>query len=204
MDPYPRPLRDLITQLKRLPGVGEKTATRLALFILADKKGLAENLSRTLMNVHENIRLCPVCFNLTDKQRCSICSDPSRDSTLICVVEEPSDVLAIEAAHRYKGLYHVLHGLISPMSGITMEDIKLADLIERLNRSYVAEVIVATNPSVEGEGTFHYIEKLLMNGKFDTRVSRIALGIPMGGELKYMDQVTLASALRYRRIVKDK
>jgi recombination protein RecR len=204
MDPYPKPLRDLITQLKRLPGVGEKTATRLALFILADRQNLAENLSRSLQNVHENIRLCSVCFNLTDKPRCSICQDPSRDSSLICVVEEPSDVLALESAHTYKGVYHVLHGLISPLGGVGPEDIRLPELMERLRRSQISEVIVATNPSVEGEGTFHYIEKLIMDGKFDTRVSRIALGIPMGGELKYMDQVTLASALRYRRLTKDK
>ncbi|HHO76988.1 MAG TPA: recombination protein RecR [Deltaproteobacteria bacterium] len=204
MNPYPKPLRDLIAQLKRLPGVGEKTATRLALFILSDSNGLAETLSRSLQNVHDNIRLCSVCFNLTDTSRCSICQDPNRDSSLICVVEEPSDVLAIETAHAYRGIYHVLHGLISPMSGIGPEDIKLPELMERLKRSHVSEVIVATNPSVEGEGTFHYIEKLITDGGFEAKVSRIALGIPMGGELKYMDQVTLASALRYRRIVKDK
>jgi len=204
MDPYPKPLRDLITQLKRLPGVGEKTATRLALFILADRDALAENMARSLMNVHDNIRLCPVCFNLTDKQRCSFCTDPSRDTSLICVVEEPSDVLALESAHTFKGLYHVLHGLISPMNGIGPESIKIPELMERLRRSPISEVIVATNPSVEGEGTFHYIEKLIVDGKLDTKVSRIALGIPMGGELKYMDQVTLASALRYRRYVKEK
>lgn len=204
MDPYPKPLRDLITQLKRLPGVGEKSATRLALFILADRDALAENLSRSLQNVHDNIRLCPVCFNLTDKPRCAICRDPSRDSSLICVVEEPSDVLALESAHTFKGMYHVLHGLISPMGGIGPEDIKIPELIERLRRSPGGEVIVATNPSVEGEGTFHYIEKLIVDGRLDARVSRIALGIPMGGELKYMDQVTLASALRYRRCVKEK
>ncbi len=204
MDPYPKPLRDLISQLKRLPGVGEKTATRLALFILADRENLAEGLARSLQNVHENIRLCSVCFNLTDKPRCSICQDPLRDASLICVVEEPSDVLALEAAHTYKGLYHVLHGLISPMGGVGPDDIKLPELLERLKRSHVGEVIVATNPSVEGEGTFHYIEKIIEDNKLEVRVSRIASGIPMGGELKYMDQVTLASALRYRRIVKDR
>jgi recombination protein RecR len=204
MDPYPKPLRDLISQLKRLPGVGEKTATRLALFILADRDALAENLARSLQNVHDNIRLCSVCFNLTDKPRCSICTDPSRDASLICVVEEPSDVLALESAHTFKGTYHVLHGLISPMNGISPEDIKIPELMERLRRSQVSEVIVATNPSVEGEGTFHYIEKLILDERLDVRLSRIALGIPMGGELKYMDQVTLASALRYRRCVKEK
>lgn len=204
MDPYPKPLRDLIAQLKRLPGVGEKTATRLALFILADRQNLAENLSRSLQNVHENIQLCSVCFNLADKPKCSICQDPSRDSSLICVVEEPSDVLALESAHTYKGVYHVLHGLISPLGGVGPEDIRVPELIDRLRHSQISEVIVATNPSVEGEGTFHYIEKLIIDGKFDTRVSRIASGIPMGGELKYMDQVTLASALRYRRLTKNK
>ena len=194
MDPYPKPLRDLINQLKRLPGIGEKTATRLALFILADRKNLPEDLAATLKTVREQIRLCPVCFNLTDRQKCSICLNPSRDQTQICVVEEPSDVLALESANTYKGLYHVLHGLMSPMSGIGPEDIKLSELLE---------VIVATNPSVEGEGTFHYINKIIHDAGLTVTVSRIASGVPMGGELKYMDQVTLASALRYRRNIKD-
>jgi recombination protein RecR len=204
MDPYPKPLRDLISQLKRLPGVGEKTATRLALFILGDRDNLANDLSRSLATVRDSIRLCSVCFNLADMPKCSICQDPSRDPSIICVVEEPSDVLALESAHAHKGLYHVLHGLISPINGIGPEDIKLPELIERLSRNTVSEVIVATNPSVEGEGTFHYIMRLIEERKFPLRVSRIASGIPMGGELKYMDQVTLASALRYRRSVKEK
>ncbi|HVN72051.1 MAG TPA: recombination mediator RecR [Desulfomonilia bacterium] len=203
MDPYPKPLRDLISQLKRLPGIGEKTATRLALFILADKGTLPEDLAVTLKTVREQIRLCPVCFNLTDRQKCSICINPTRDQTQICVVEEPSDVLALESANTYKGLYHVLHGLISPLSGIGPDDIRLAELMERLKRTPVSEVIVATNPSVEGEGTFHYINKMIHDGGINVTVSRIASGIPMGAELKYMDQVTLASALRYRRGIKD-
>jgi len=136
--------------------------------------------------------------------KCSICQDPSRDPSIICVVEEPSDVLALESAHALKGLYHVLHGLISPINGIGPEDIKLPELIERLSKNSVSEVIVATNPSVEGEGTFHYITRLIEERKLPVRISRIASGIPMGGELKYMDQVTLASALRYRRSVKEK
>jgi recombination protein RecR len=204
MDPYPKPLKELISQLKRLPGVGEKTATRLALFILGEKDNLAGDLARSLATVKESIRLCSVCFNLADQPKCSICSDPSRDPSLVCVVEEPSDVLALESAHAYKGIYHVLHGLISPINGIGPEDIRLSELLERIARTQVSEVIVATNPSVEGEGTFHYIARLIEDAKFPVKVSRIASGIPMGGELKYMDQVTLASALRYRRNVKDK
>lgn len=203
MDPYPKPLRDLISQLKRLPGIGEKTATRLALFILADKGNLPEELSATLKTVREQIRLCPVCFNLTDRQRCAICSNPGRDQSQICVVEEPSDVLALESANTYRGLYHVLHGLISPLAGVGPEDIRLSELMERIKAPGVSEVIVATNPSVEGEGTFHYVHKMINDAGLTVAVSRIASGVPMGSELKYMDQVTLASALRYRRSVKE-
>ena len=204
MDPYPKPLRDLIFQLKRLPGVGEKTATRLALFILADREDFAGELAGALTAVRDAIRLCSVCYNLADMPTCSICQDPSRDHSTICVVEEPSDVLALESAHAYKGLYHVLHGLISPMNGVGPQDIRLPELMERLSKTQVSEVIVATNPSVEGEGTFHYIAKLIEERNYPVRVSRIASGIPMGAEVKYMDQVTLASALRYRRNVKDR
>ena len=204
MDPYPKPLRDLIFQLKRLPGVGEKTATRLALFILADREDFAGELAGALTAVRDAIRLCSVCYNLADMPKCSICQDPSRDHSMICVVEEPSDVLALESAHTYKGLYHVLHGLISPMNGVGPQDIRLPELMERLSKTQVSEVIVATNPSVEGEGTFHYIAKLIEERNYPVRVSRIASGIPMGAEVKYMDQVTLASALRYRRNVKDR
>ncbi|MCK7510051.1 MAG: recombination mediator RecR [Desulfobacterales bacterium] len=204
MDPYPKPLRDLIGALKRLPGIGEKTATRLALFILADRGNLPEELAATLKTVREQIRLCPSCFNLTDRSRCAICINPSRDQTQICVVEEPSDVLALESANTYRGLYHVLHGLISPLSGIGPDDIRIAELMERLRRPGIVEVIVATNPSVEGEGTFHYITKMISDAGLSVMVSRIASGIPMGGELKYMDQVTLASAMRYRRGVPER
>ena len=204
MDPYPKPLKDLISQLKRLPGIGEKTATRLALFILADKDDLARNLAASLVSVKDTIRLCSSCFNLSDMPRCSICQDPNRDQTMLCVVEEPSDVLALESSHAYRGLYHVLHGLISPVNGIGPEDIRLFELMDRIVRTETAEIIVATNPSVEGEGTFHYITKIIEERRLPVRVSRIASGIPMGAELKYMDQVTLASALRYRRSIKDR
>lgn len=199
MDPYPRPLRDLILQLKRLPGIGEKTATRLALSILADEGDLAGALALSLKRVKEQIRLCPVCFNLTDADRCAICSNPHRDAGIICVVEDPSDIMALETSHEFSGVYHVLHGLISPLSGIGPGDIRLAELLRRLGGGAVREVIVATNPSVEGEGTAHYVRKAIRDAGIDVRLSRIASGVPMGGELKYMDQVTLASAFRYRR-----
>jgi recombination protein RecR len=199
MDPYPRPLRDLISAFRRLPGIGEKTATRLALAVLADKGDLCRALAAALVAVKDEIRLCPECFNLTDGELCPVCSDPGRDRAQICVVEEPSDVLALESSHAYKGLYHVLHGLVSPLSGIGPEDIRIPELMERLRRSGVRELIVATNPSVDGEGTFHHICGLVTRASLGVEVSRIASGIPMGGELKYMDQVTIASALRYRR-----
>ena len=201
MDPYPGPLKDLIIQLKRLPGIGEKTAARLALHILDENSDLATSLAAALKNVKEKIRLCPVCFNLTDRQRCSICEDPYRDHGLIRVVADPSDVMALERAHEYNAVYHVLHGLISPLNGIGPNDIKLPQLMDRL-KNPVREVIVATNPSVEGEGTSHYINRLIKEAGLNVNVSRIASGVPMGAELKYMDKVTLASALRYRRGLK--
>ncbi|MEA3221622.1 MAG: recombination mediator RecR [Thermodesulfobacteriota bacterium] len=203
MNPYPKPLRNLVSQLKRLPGIGEKTASRLALYILGDKGDLAVRLAEALKEVKQNIRLCPVCFNITDKKLCAICQDTSRDTSIICVVEDPSDVLALEATHSFKGLYHVLHGLISPINGVGSDDIKLPELIDRIRKPSVEEVLIATNPSVEGESTSHYIHKMISDAKLPVQVSRIAYGIPMGAELKYMDQVTLSSALRYRRDIKD-
>ncbi|MCD6570519.1 MAG: recombination protein RecR [Deltaproteobacteria bacterium] len=203
MDPYPKPLRELISQLKRLPGIGEKTASRLALYILGEKGGLAVGLADALKKVKQCIRLCPVCFNITDKKLCAICQNASRDVSIICVVEDPSDVLALEATHSYNGLYHVLHGLISPINGIGPDNIKLPELIERAKKPSIKEVLIATNPSVEGESTSHYIHKVIRDAKLPVTVSRIAYGIPMGAELKYMDQITLSSALRYRRNIKD-
>lgn len=202
MDAYPRPLKDLISQLRRLPGVGEKTATRLALYILAEPSDLAVNLAQALQKVKQQIRLCPICFNLTDRERCPLCDDGYRDSGLVCVVDDPSDVIALESAHEYRGVYHVLHGLISPLNGIGPDDIKLPQLLERLKGGAIREIIIATNPSVDGEATAHYLNRVIAESCMSVRVSRIASGVPMGGELKYMDQVTLASALRYRRSIK--
>ncbi|HPC48130.1 MAG TPA: recombination mediator RecR [Deltaproteobacteria bacterium] len=189
--------------LKRLPGVGEKTATRLALAVLADRGDLVRTLLKALDAVSGQIRLCPECYNITDRERCAVCSDPSRDRSQVCVVEEPSDVLAIESAGVYRGLYHVLHGLVSPLAGVGPRDVRIPELMERLRRGGVCELIVATNPSVDGEGTFHHIGDLVAREKLGVTVSRIASGIPMGAELKYMDQVTIASALRYRRNVTE-
>ena len=203
MDPYPKPLRDLIAQLKKLPGIGEKTASRLALYILGDKDNLAIHLSDALHRVKQHIKLCPSCFNLTDKEVCTVCLDTSRDISTICVVEYPSDVMAIESTHSYKGLYHVLHGLISPINGIGPNDIKFNELIERAKKPATKEILIATNPSVEGESTSHYIHKVINDAKLPVHITRIACGMPMGSEIKYMDQVTLSSALRYRRNIKE-
>jgi recombination protein RecR len=197
MDPYPKPLRNLIRELKRLPGVGEKSAARLALYILGDKKGLRQGIADALDDIKQ-IQLCPVCFNLTDKEKCAFCTNPSRDSSVICIVEEPGDILALEASGEYKGLYHVLHGLISPMNGMGPDDIRINELLERVS-SGIKEIVTALSPSVEGDVTAQYICKKVISSNSSISVTRLASGIPMGGELKYLDQVTIASAIRYRR-----
>jgi recombination protein RecR len=197
MDPYPKPLRNLIRELKRLPGIGEKSATRLALYILGDKKMLREGLAAALEDIRQ-IQLCPICFNLTDNERCPFCANPSRDSSLICVVEEPGDILSLETSGEFRGTYHVLHGLISPMNGVRPADIRLNELIERLTPD-IKEVVTALSPSVEGDVTAQYISRQIALSGLSVNVTRLASGIPMGGELRYMDQVTIASAIRYRR-----
>ena len=197
MDPYPKPLRNLIRELKRLPGIGEKSATRLALYILGDKKMLREGLAAALEDIRQ-IQLCPICFNLTDNERCPFCANPSRDTSLICVVEEPGDILSLETSGEFRGTYHVLHGLISPMNGVGPEDIHINELVVRLTPE-IKEVVTALSPSVEGDVTAQYISRQITSSGRNINVTRLASGIPMGGELRYMDQVTIASAIRYRR-----
>jgi recombination protein RecR len=193
---YPPPLENLIRQLSRLPGIGQKSATRVALFILKSERELADRLAGSLTEVKERIRFCSVCFNLTEEDPCPICQDPARANGVICVVEGPGDQLAIEESRVFQGRYHVLHGVLSPLDGVGPEDLKIGELLGRLEREGVREVILATNPTAEGETTASYLGKILQ-GK-GIRISRIALGVPMGGDLKYMDSMTLQHALRQR------
>lgn len=193
---YPPPLESLIHELTRLPGVGQKSATRLALFILRSDRGLAERLSQSLLAVKDRIHFCSICFNLTEEDPCAICQDPSRANGLICVVEGPGDQLAIEESRIFQGRYHVLHGVLSPLDGVGPEDLKMGELLARLEKEGVKEVILATNPTTEGEATAAYLAKIL-SGR-EVRITRIALGIPMGGDLKYMDSMTLQHALKRR------
>ena len=193
---YPPPLEELIKQFSRLPGIGQKSATRVALYILKSRNGLAEDLASSLLSVNEKIKFCSICFNFTDDDPCSICQDKNRSNGIICVVEGPGDQLAIEESGIFKGRYHVLHGVLSPLDGIGPEDLKISDLLSRLNREEAEEVIIATNPTVEGETTASYLVKILSNKGLN--ISRIALGVPMGGDLKYMDSMTLRHSLKSR------
>ncbi len=193
---YPPPLERLIQEFSRLPGVGQKSATRLALFILRSDRELAERLSQSLLAVKEKIRYCSTCYNFTEEDPCPICRDPGRATGVICVVEGPGDQLAIEESRVFQGRYHVLHGVLSPLDGIGPEDLKIGELLARLGREEVAEVILATNPTTEGESTAAYLAKILSTK--DVKITRIALGIPMGGDLKYMDSMTLQHALKRR------
>ena len=194
---YAKPLSKLISSLSGLPGIGGKTAQRLAFFILSmpeeDVKALAESITDAKQNMH----YCSCCGNLTDKETCDICSDDSRDRQTICVVESPRDVFAMERIREYNGLYHVLNGAISPMDGIGPEDINLRSLIVRLQSEDVKEIILATNPNIEGEATAMYIAKLVKPAGI--RVTRIAHGLPVGGDLEYADEVTLSKAMEGRR-----
>ncbi|MGN1413112.1 MAG: recombination mediator RecR [Anaerovoracaceae bacterium] len=197
MRQYPKPLEILINELSKLPGIGGKTAQRLAFHILSLDDREAEQLASSILRAKREMRYCSVCGNLTDTDPCRICSDPARRQDVICVVESPRDVAAMERIREYNGLYHVLHGVISPMEGIGPEDINLKSLIARLQASDVKELIVATNPNIEGEATAMYIARLIKPAGI--KVSRIAHGIPVGGDLEYADEVTLLKSLEGRR-----
>lgn len=194
---YAKPLNKLINELSRLPGIGGKTAQRLAFHILSmDEKEVYE-LADAIRGAKETMTYCSICGNLTDTDPCSICSDESRDKSIICVVESPKDVAAMEKIREYRGYYHVLHGAISPMDGIGPDDINLKSLIHRLQDESVRELIIATNPNIEGEATAMYIARLIKPSGI--KVSRIAHGIPVGGDLEYADEVTLLKAVEGRR-----
>ena len=201
MKHYPRSLNKLINELGKLPGIGGKTAQRLAFHVLSLTDREAEALAESIMEAKHSLHYCDVCGNLTDKELCGICSDASRDKTVICVVETPQDVMAMERIREYHGLYHVLHGAISPAEGIGPADINLKSLIERLQTSdevrEVIIVIMATNPTVTGEATAMYVARLLKPAGI--KVTRIAHGIPVGGDLEYADEVTLLKAIEGRR-----
>ena len=194
---YAKPLARLITELSKLPGIGGKSAQRLAFHILALEDREAMALAEAISEAKKNMKYCSVCGNLTDVDPCAYCSDESRDPSVICVVESPRDVSAVERIREFHGMYHVLHGAISPMDGIGPEDINLKSLIQRLQDERVKEVILATNPNIEGEATAMYISRLIKPAGI--KVSRIAHGIPVGGDLEYADEVTLAKALEGRK-----
>jgi len=194
---YAPPIRRLIGELSRFPGIGEKTATRLATFILRASDDDARRLAESIIEVKEKIRFCSVCFNLSEGDLCEICKDASRDRKVICVVEEPNSLMAIEESGSFRGTYHVLHGILSPLDGIGPDQLKLKELLERVLSDEVKEIIVATNPSVQGESTALLITKLVKDKGID--VTRIALGVPVGGDLKYMDKMTLSKAIEFRR-----
>ena len=197
MKQYPKPLAKLINELSKLPGIGNKSAQRLAFHILALEDREAQQLAEAITYAKREMKYCSVCGNLTDEDPCAICSDPSRRRDVICVVENPRDVMAMERIKEFNGLYHVLHGVISPMEGIGPEDINLKSLIQRLQVNDVKELIIATNPNIEGEATAMYIARLIKPAGI--KVTRIAHGIPVGGDLEYADEVTLLKSLECRR-----
>ncbi len=194
---YARPLSNLIGELSKLPGIGGKTAQRLAFFILSQEDKDASALAEAILEAKRNMKYCSVCGNLTDIDPCSICDEKTRDRNTICVVESPRDVSAMERIKEFQGVYHVLHGAISPMDGIGPDDINLKQLIIRLQQSDVSEVILATNPNIEGEATAMYIARLIKPSGI--KVTRIAHGVPVGGDLEYTDEITLSKAMEGRR-----
>ena len=195
MSYYSPSIEKLIESFEKLPSIGHKTAARLAFHILNASEEQTNEFINAIQNAKKNLKYCSKCYNISDTDPCNICSNPKRDENTICVVEDVRDIIAIERTHEYKGVYHVLHGSISPMNGIGPNDIKLKELLARINEN-TKEVIIATNPRVEGEATAMYISKLLK--PLDVRVTRIAHGIPIGGDLEYTDEVTLSKALEGR------
>ncbi|MDF0729000.1 recombination mediator RecR [Cytobacillus sp. S13-E01] len=194
---YPEPISKLIDSFMRLPGIGPKTAVRLAFFVLGMKEDVVLDFAKALVNAKRNLSYCSKCGHITDQDPCYICDDERRNKSIICVLQDPKDVIALEKMKEYNGLYHVLHGAISPMDGIGPEDIKIPDLLKRLQDDTVQEIILATNPNIEGEATAMYISRLLK--PTGIKVTRIAHGLPVGGDLEYADEVTLSKALEGRR-----
>jgi recombination protein RecR len=198
MSHYPSSIQRLIKNFSKLPGVGEKTAERLAMHILRMSPKEAETFSRSIMEVKEKIRLCSMCFALSDAEICRICSDPSRRADVLCVVEQLADMIAVEKSGAFRGLYHVLQGVLSPMDGVGPDDIRIKELIAKIAAGKIKEVVIATSTNVEGEATASYIAERLKY--YEVNVTRIASGVPMGGDLKYVDPVTLKRAMDTRRI----
>ncbi|CAG9615030.1 Recombination protein RecR [Bacillus rhizoplanae] len=194
---YPEPISKLIDSFMKLPGIGPKTAVRLAFFVLDMKEDDVLDFAKSLVNAKRNLTYCSICGHITDKDPCYICDDSHRDQSIVCVVQEPKDVIAMEKMKEYRGVYHVLNGAISPMEGIGPEDINIPQLLKRLHDETVQEVILATNPNIEGEATAMYISRLLK--PTGIKVTRIAHGLPVGGDLEYADEVTLSKALEGRR-----
>lgn len=197
MDYYALPIANLIEQFSKLPGIGRKTAQRLAFYVLEMDDVDAELLSRSIIDAKSKIKLCTTCCDLTDEDPCHLCQDQHRDQSMICVVEGAKDKIAMERSKEYKGQYHILHGVISPMDNVGPADIKVRELLNRLSDDVVKEVIIATNPTVEGEATALYLSRLIK--PMGIKVTRIAHGIPVGGDLQYFDEVTLAKAMDNRR-----
>jgi recombination protein RecR len=194
---YPEPISKLIDAFSRLPGVGPKTAGRLAFHVIRMKEEDVVDFAKALVNVKRNLHYCSVCCNITDVDPCRICQDKTRDASVICVVQEPKDLVAMERTKEFNGYYHVLHGAISPIEGIGPDQIHIAELLKRLGDEKVVELILATNPNIEGEATAMYLSRLVKN--FGLKVTRIAHGLPVGGDLEYADEVTLSKALEGRR-----
>lgn len=196
---FPASLQNLADQFARLPGVGGKTAQRLAFHVLSLPIEEVEEFANAIMEAKKTVHTCPVCQNLTDRDVCGICEDTTRDRELICVVAEPKDVIAMERSREFRGVYHVLHGVISPLNHVTQDDIKIRELLQRVAQNPVREVIMATNPDTEGEATAMYISRLLR--PMEIKVTRLAYGVPVGSQLEYADEVTLSRALEGRQLI---
>ena len=196
---YPASILNLIKKIARLPGIGEKTAERLALHILRSSRKEAQELAQSIVEAKEKVRLCTRCFGLSDGELCKICGDPTRDDSVLCVVEQPADMVAVEKSGAFRGMYHILSGALSPMNGIGPDDIRINELLSKVESRQVSEVILATSTNVEGETTAAYIAQRLENHA--VKVTRIASGVPIGGDLKYVDQVTLKKAMEARHDV---
>jgi recombination protein RecR len=193
---YPGPINRLVAELSKLPGIGQRTAQRLAFHVLREEETEALALADAIREVKEKVGLCEVCFNLSEEPRCQVCDDPRRDRTLICVVEQPADVIPIERTHEYRGLYHVLGGALSPIDGIDPEDLRISELVTRIEGGETEEVVLATNPTTTGEATAHHLAELL-RGK--VTITRLASGLPVGADLEHADEVTLGRAFAGRR-----